>query len=141
MKKENERTLRGTLKNGITWLLLLLILSGGCTTPMVEPESHERVPSPTSALSMEHGTNDEPQNAFSEGMQLLFTEIRSAGNTAGAYAGCESADWFELYNAGDDVVDLGRLYLTNDPEKPDKHPLPQTTWASHAEVKRSASSA
>ena len=129
MKKENERTLRGTLKKGITWLLLLLILSGGCTTPMVEPESHERVPSPTSALSMEHGTNDEPQNAFSEGMQLLFTEIRSAGNTAGAYAGCESADWFELYNAGDDVVDLGRLYLTNDPEKPDKHPLPQATLA------------
>ena len=117
--------MRRTLKNGITWLLLLLLLAGGCMTPPQEPETHERVPSPTSALSEEQVDPVELRSGSSEGIELLFTEVRSAGDLAGAYSGCEWADWFELYNAGAEGVDLGRLYITNDPEKPDKHPLPQ----------------
>lgn len=118
-----------TLKKGIAWLLLLLMLASGCMTPSVQPESHdrERVPSPTSALTEEQADPAVRPSLSSEGVQLLFTEVRSAGDKEGAYAGCEWADWFELYNAGDRSVDLGGLFITNDPEKPDKHPLPSVT--------------
>ena len=121
-----------TLKNGIAWLLLLLMLAGGCMTPLsqsVQPEVHEWVPSPTSALSEEQQDPNTRQELSSEGVQLQFTEVRSAGDLQGAYAGCEWADWFELYNAGSASVNLGKLYITNDPEKPDKHPLPETVLA------------
>ena len=42
--------MKRTLKNGIAILLLLLLLAGGCMTPPSQI-AHERVPSPTSALS------------------------------------------------------------------------------------------
>ena len=60
-------------------------------------------------------------------MELQFTEVRSSGDREGAYEGCASEDWFELYNAGTRAVNLGNLFITNDPEKPDQHPLPKTT--------------
>lgn len=124
--------MRRTLKNGIAWLLLLLMLAGGCMTPLsqpVQPEVHERVPSPTSALSEVQQDPNTKRELSSEGVQLQFTEVRSAGDLQGAYAGCEWADWFELYNAGAANVDLGKLHITNDPEKPDKHPLPEAVLA------------
>ena len=124
--KENKRTLRRALKNGISWLLLLLMLASGCMAPLPQ-ESHERVPSPTSAILEEQTEPVTKHYVSSEGVQLQFTEVRSAGNQRGAYEGCEGSDWFELYNAGPDSVDLGDLYITNDPEKPDKHPLPAVT--------------
>ena len=121
--------MRRTLKNTIAWLLLLLLLAGGCMAPAEEPETQTRVPSPTSALVREQADPAVLKAASSEGVQLQFTEIRSAGDQAGAYPGCEEADWFELYNAGAGSVDLSQLFVTNDPEKPDKHPLPQVILA------------
>ena len=118
--------MKRTLKNGIAWLLLLLLLAGGCVTPSTQPDTRERVPSPTSALTEEQADPQSKQVVSSEGIRLMFTEVRSSGEQAGAYEGCEESDWFELYNAGPESVALGRLYITNDPEKPDKHPLPET---------------
>ena len=116
--------MRRTLKNSIVWLLLLVLLAGGCMMPS-EQGLHDRVPSPTSALSEERSEPTAEPVASSEGVTLRFTEVRSAGSLTGAYEGCESEDWFELYNPGTEPVDLGRLFITDDPEKPDKRPLPQ----------------
>ena len=117
--------MRRMAKTGITWLLLALLLAEGCVMPVSEdPDVRKRVPSPTSALSEEFA-GPIAGGASSEGIQLQFTEIRSSGDLDGAYAGCEGADWFELYNAGTRDVDLGSLYITNDPQKPDKHQLPK----------------
>ncbi len=114
-----------TLKKGIAWLLLLMLL-GGCMTPPAEVQSHDRLPSPTSALTEEYLALASQHDLSSEGIRIEITEVRSAGEKAGAYEGCEWADWFELYNAGNERVDLGKLFVTNDPEKPHKHPLSQT---------------
>ena len=89
--------------------------------------TYERVPSPTSALSEEQPDPMEKANWSAEEVQLTFSEVRSSGDIQGAYSGCEEEDWFELYNAGTQSVDLGKLFVTNDPEKPDKHRLPKTT--------------
>lgn len=117
--------MRRMVKRGIAWLLLALLLVVGCVVPVAEdPDARKQVPSPTSALSEEYlrSIADLPS---SEGILLQFTEVRSSGDWMGAFEGCEDKDWFELYNSGAVAVDLGRLYITNDPEKPDKHPLPQ----------------
>lgn len=97
----------------------------GCVEP-AQPEVRERVPSPTSALlggQEVAGGN----GSSSERIRLQFTEVRSSGDREGAYVGCESEDWFELYNAGTDSVALAHLFVTNEPDEPDKHPLPDVT--------------
>ncbi len=101
------------------------MLAGGCVTP-AEQGTHDRVPSPTSALSEEKAEPTAEPVVASDGVALQFTEVRSSGSQAGAYAGCESEDWFELYNPGAEPVDLSGLYVTDNPEKPDKLRLPQT---------------
>jgi len=113
-----------SLKNCIAWLLLLLMAAGGCGTPLPE-SAHERVPSPTSALTQPEAAPTAGPASFASGIQLRFTEVRSSGTQAGAYAGCEGEDWFELYNADSEAVDLGRLFVTDNIEKPDKLRLPQ----------------
>ena len=114
-----------TVKNGIVWLLLLAMLAG-CAEPVApQTDTRERVPSPTSALSEDMPGFGTVLGTSSAGVALAFTEVRTAGDRAGAYAGCEAADWFELYNSGAETVDLGRLYVTDNPEKPDKYRLPQ----------------
>ena len=118
--------MKRTLKNWIAWLLLLVMLAGGCMAPSGQ-NTYERVPSPTSALSEEQPDPMEKANWSAEEVQLTFSEVRSSGDIQGAYSGCEEEDWFELYNAGTQSVDLGKLFVTNDPEKPDKHRLPKTT--------------
>lgn len=112
------------VKRGMAWLLLALVLAGGCVTPApADPDTRMRMPSPTSAITEDHlWVSAAP--ALSEGVRLQFTEARSSGDLVGAYGGCADKDWFELYNAGAAAVDLGQLYITNDPEKPYKHPLP-----------------
>lgn len=115
------------MKHILAWLLLLVMLAGGCDTPAPQEIARQRVPSPSSALiDGSGGTWLEPW-ASSEGIRLQFTEVRTSGDQAGAYAGCEAEDWFELYNAGTEAVDLGRLYVTDNPENVDKHPLPAYT--------------
>ena len=123
-----QRTLKRTLKNGIAWLLLLMMLAGGCMTP-AEQGTRERAPSPTSALSQEKVEPTAEPVVPSDGVVLQFTEVRSSGSRAGAYDGCGSEDWFELYNPGAEPVDLGRLYVTDNSEKPDKLHLPQAVLA------------
>ena len=114
------------LKRGIAWLLLALLLAGGCAAPApMQEDTRQRVPSPTSALPEDGPVSMTMPGASSEGISLQFTEVRSSGDLSGAYTGCEDQDWFELYNPGAETVDLGHLYITNDPEKPLKHPLPQ----------------
>ncbi len=113
-------------KKGIAWLLLLLMLAGGCSAPE-QPKTRERVPSPTSALSDGQTAPLGSHIVSSENIHLLFTEARSSGDREGAYPGCASSDWFELYNEGSESVELGNLFITNDPEKPDKHRMPQVT--------------
>ena len=120
--------MRHTVRKGIAWLLLLLVLASGCSKP-VEPEARERVPSPTSALSEDQGTYITNTMLPSESIHLQFTEIRTAGEKEGAYKGCESRDWFELYNAGSETVELAHCFITNDPENPDKHRLPDVSLA------------
>ena len=118
--------MRRTVKHSMAWLLLLLLLAACTPTPAPElKDTRERVPSPTSALSEEGLAPVSLFGASSEGIQLQFTEVRTSGDKAGAYAGCEAADWFELCNLGAATVDLGRLYVTDNPEKPDKYRLPQ----------------
>ncbi len=114
--------MKRTLKNGIAILLLLLLLAGGCMTPPSQI-AHERVPSPTSALSEQ--VDPLGKGETGEGIKLQVTEVRSSGDREGAYDSCPSQDWFELYNAGTRTVSLGNLYITNDPEKPDQHRLPK----------------
>ena len=126
IEKEKGKTLRRTVKTSIVWLLLLLLLAAGCMTPPGQAP-HERVPSPTSVLT-EQQEQEPPAMEIgpsSEGVQLQFTEVRSSGDQAGAYVGCEGEDWFELYNAGAQSVDLADLFVTDNPEKPDKLRLPQ----------------
>jgi len=115
--------LKRTLKNGIAWLLLLLLLAGGCAAPSPQG-THERVPSPTSALT-EQLPDPQAKGGSTEGIRLQFTEVRSSGDWEGAYDSCPSEDWFELYNAGTKAINLGNLYITNDPEKPNQHRLPK----------------
>ena len=64
--------MKRTLKNGIAILLLLLLLAGGCMTPPSQI-AHERVPSPTSALS-EQQPDPQRKDETGEGVALLFTE-------------------------------------------------------------------
>ena len=109
------------LKKSIAWLLLLLTVAGGCAVPETAP-AQERVPSPTSALT--EGSALLLPEADEEEALLYITEVRSSGNDLGAYPGCEGEDWFELYNPGTNEVNVGRFFITDDPEKPDKYRLP-----------------
>ena len=118
--------MRKGLRKGIAWLLLLLMAAGGCMAHSVAG-TRERVPSPTSALTEEQTDPMPRENGSAQDVQLLFTEVLSSGDREGAYPGCEGEDWFELCNVGTRRVDLGTLYVTNDPEKPDKHRLPRAT--------------
>ena len=114
------------LKKSIAWLLLLLTVAGGCAVPETAP-AQERVPSPTSALT--EGSALLLPEADEEEALLYITEVRSSGNDLGAYPGCEGEDWFELYNPGTNEVNVGRFFITDDPEKPDKYRLPPIALA------------
>ncbi len=124
IEKGRDKTVNKALKSGIAWLLLLLMAAGGCSTPLPQT-THERVPSPTSVLTESKEAPTAAPLSTASGIQLRFTEVRSSGAQTGAYDGCEGEDWFELYNSGSEEVDLGRLFITDKPEKPDKRPLPQ----------------
>ena len=114
------------LRYRLPCIVLLLLLLTGCTE-IEKQDVKERVPSPTSALLEEqHDPVEAAEFAYDE-IKLRFNEIRSSGKLLGAYPGCESADWFELYNYGTKSVELWHLSITNDPEKTDKYRLPEVS--------------
>ena len=69
------------LKRGIAWLLLALLLAGGCAAPApVKEDTRQRVPSPTSALPEDGPVSLTMPGASSAGISLQFTEVRSSGD-------------------------------------------------------------
>ena len=51
--------------------------------------------------------------------EVMASNVKSFADPQG-----EFDDWIELYNAGDTSVDLGGMYLTDDPETPTKWQIP-----------------
>ena len=93
------------------------VQGNGAPGTSLEEIARQRVPSPSSALiEGSGGTWLEPW-ASSEGIRLQFTEVRTSGDQAGAYAGCEAEDWFELYNAGAYDTDYTVLKFDYEPYK------------------------
>ncbi|NLH43399.1 MAG: lamin tail domain-containing protein, partial [Planctomycetes bacterium] len=56
---------------------------------------------------------------------VLINEFLAANSSTLADPQGQFDDWVELYNSGDAEVDVGGMYLTDDPESPTKWRIPQ----------------
>jgi hypothetical protein len=63
--------------------------------------------------------------------QIVINEFLAGNETINTDEDGEYEDWIELYNAGDDAVDLAGLTLTDDPTEPDQWTFPSVTLGSH----------
>ncbi len=54
---------------------------------------------------------------------LYINEFMASNSSTVQDAGGAYPDWIEIYNAGDETVELGGWTITDDLEEPDKHPL------------------
>ncbi|OQX86737.1 hypothetical protein B6D60_05585, partial [candidate division KSB1 bacterium 4484_87] len=63
--------------------------------------------------------------------QIVINEFLAGNETINTDEDGEYEDWIELYNAGDDAVDLAGFTLTDDPTEHDQWTLPAVTLGSH----------
>jgi len=62
--------------------------------------------------------------AQGDGVAVLINEVLASNSTVVPDPQGEYDDWLELYNAGAEAVDVGGMYLTDDPELPTKWQIP-----------------
>jgi hypothetical protein len=58
------------------------------------------------------------------GIQLYINEFMASNQNAHPDDFGEYDDWIELYNAGEEEVDIAGLYLTDDLDRPDRYRIP-----------------
>jgi hypothetical protein len=75
----------------------------------------------TAASTLACGSNDP---STSQASQLVINEVMPANKTTCADEQGAYADWIELYNRGDQAMDLGGYSLSDNPAEPRKAPLP-----------------
>ncbi len=62
-------------------------------------------------------------------LDLVVTEVMTSNRSSVTNADGALCDWVELYNAGDEVIDLTGLYFSDDPGNTDKWMFPETEIA------------
>src|SRR5262245_16160399 len=62
---------------------------------------------------------------------LVINEVMAGNVSSLSDEDGEYSDWIELYNQGDYAINLSGWALTNDPQQPDKWPLPDVTLGAH----------
>ncbi len=62
---------------------------------------------------------------------LIVSEIVSSNTNSLLDANGDAPDWIELYNTGDEPLDLTSFWLSDDFDDPDKWIFPTTTLGSH----------
>lgn len=63
---------------------------------------------------------------------LIINEFMAANQTGFTDEDGDRSDWIELYNQGEQAINLAGWSLTDDPAQPEKWPLPEITLNSHA---------
>ena len=71
--------------------------------------------------------------ADSHGTELVINEVMSNPKEGGEFGFTEwsvmiISDWVEIYNPGDEPVDLRGLYLSNNCVRPDKWEIGKDMW-------------
>lgn len=69
---------------------------------------------------------------YSQG--LVINEFMSSNGGTLTDSDGEYSDWIELYNAGDEAIDLGEYRLSDEPEEPEKWALPKIPLAANSFV-------
>lgn len=69
-------------------------------------------------------TTDSGTTGTVEAPEIVINEVLAVNDTINMDAAGEYDDWVELYNAGDAIVQLDGLYLTDNPETPQEYALP-----------------
>jgi hypothetical protein len=64
------------------------------------------------------------EQEFDPDMELYINEFMASNNSAHTDEYGEDEDWIEIFNAGDEPVNLAGLYLTDDLEEPGKWRIP-----------------
>jgi len=64
---------------------------------------------------------------MADGIPVVINEVMASNGTTKPDLQGQFDDWIELYNYGDTPIDLGGLYLTDDPDQPDKWQIPTTS--------------
>ncbi len=62
---------------------------------------------------------------------LIINEFVAANQTGLTDEDGDHSDWIELYNQGEQAINLAGWSLTDDPAQPEKWPLPEITLGSH----------
>lgn len=101
-----------------------MLLAVGMLLPLVsctpQEEGGSTIPQPSYGAAVSEAPT---VSSIVEG--LIFTEVMASSHLEGAYEGCRREDWFELYNASEESIDLSGYYVTDNPQKPTKCPLPE----------------
>ena len=63
---------------------------------------------------------------MADGISVVINEVMASNGTTKPDPQGQFDDWIEVYNYGDTPIDLGGLYLTDDPDQPDKWQIPTT---------------
>ncbi|MEW5958344.1 MAG: lamin tail domain-containing protein [Chloroflexota bacterium] len=62
---------------------------------------------------------------------MIINEFMTANQTGLTDVDGDPSDWIELYNRGEQAINLAGWSLTDDPAQPEKWPLPEITLGSH----------
>jgi hypothetical protein len=63
---------------------------------------------------------------MADAISVVINEVMASNGTTKPDPQGQFDDWIEIYNYGDTPIDLAGLYLTDDPDRPDKWQIPTT---------------
>lgn len=104
--------------------MIPLLLTLSCTGSTPVTDSTPAVDSPTDSTADDSavGTDDSDPPPLPT---LVVNELLADNDGSWTGPGGEVEDWLELHNVGDDFVDLGGLFMSDDWTDKDRSPLPE----------------
>lgn len=95
--------------------------------PGLRPSPRARRPRrPLRSSRVSHLERLEPRQLLDGAASVVISEFLASNSGGLRDQDGASSDWIELYNPGDQPVDLGGWYLTDDADEPDKWRFPST---------------